>query len=288
MAEALALRGPWVRPEDDGFLWECLGLISSVEYAGRIAHGLVAVQSEWAERSVGATLDTGIFGRGLLHAALASGVRAGILESHEDLRFYQRLLDLGGLGEVPILIAYMDYLGTSDEVDPMSMERQFESVGRHMREDLQGAASECYFWRSSDTYYAFLRLGDDLASDVGGFISALVEVQENVRLDETHQGWHWQIGVNTARAQCIGDIVLPAKGTYLAAKLMQRAKSPNKGGGLILCSHAVLDGTGADSLEDLLRGRGSGKYRVERFLEDGIHQIGEAGSRGDHQRSGGC
>lgn len=277
VARALALIGPSVRSEDDALVWEAYALIAGIGLNLRLARGLHAAQSDFAERYLGSALDAGVFERGLLYGAIELCIRAGIVESNEDVDYLEAGLDSSGLAKVPIVVAYIDYLGTEDLAPEIG--EDFARLGRRLG-PLVSLLRQVYYWRSSDTYYLFLILGQDSAAHIRSLVRTLVQVQQNVRLDPRHRGWHWQIGVSLAQAQVIGDIVLPTTGTHRAAKLMQKAHRPRRGGGLILCDGGLCDGTGFGHLQDLLDADGSlPEYCIGR-RKDLVYEIAESRNRG--------
>jgi len=245
--------GAAISTELDKDVWETLILLRQSDRDLDAAEALAAAGASVGDTYSGASLDTWVYGRGLLYWALEFGVRADLIDSDEQLRRYLQPLGAGELPKVEVIIAYLDHLGTKDESFAYEA---YSAIGRKLEASVRFAKGHCYFWRSSDSYYVFTPFahGVDRAEQVLGFLSLLIDLQNAVRLHGTGM-WEWQIGVAVADPRLVADIVHPNEGTYRAATLMNKAKIRRRGGGLIVCDSGIWHGD-ATSFRAALRAHG--------------------------------
>lgn len=251
-AGQLEAQAQWVDADLDAAMWECVALLCAMGRNLEVAQGFLLVGADSSDQVVGSVLEDGLVGRGLLYRSLALGILMGVIGSEEEIDEYQSLLNTRTLKPVEIIVAYLDYLGTTD------------IVGEDFTEIFAGFAWEFaaglprYRWRSrywtfSDTYSIFGILAPDgLSAQVGAFVKDLIYVQEKMRAREAHDGWRWEIGVTIAEAIVLGDLLIPSRSSVRAASLMKIAHAPDKGGGLILVDPLVVTRAGASCLSDVI------------------------------------
>lgn len=177
LAADLESKALWVDAELDSEMWECVGLLCSIGPNLEIARGLLSAGADSAEQYVGSVLDASVVGRGLLYNSLALCIRIGVLDDPGDIEGYCQLLSTRGVAPVAIVVAYLDYLGTTDELDADFGER-FASLGRDFAGGLPTFRWRSHYWASSDSYSLFGILDSaDEGAQVKAFVRDLIWVQ---------------------------------------------------------------------------------------------------------------
>jgi hypothetical protein len=176
----------------------------------------------------------------------------GVIRDETEIAGYCELLDPRSVEPVEVIIAYLDYLDTTDGVDDNFIST-YSMLARRFADGLPSFPWSSYYWTSSDTYCIFGVLGSgEIALRIASFINDLVWVQKSQHVRMEHVGWMWQIGITIAKARVVGDVIIPSRESVMAATLMKRAKLDNKGGGLILVDSAVVRRVDAEGLQELL------------------------------------
>jgi len=254
LATELESKALWVESEADHMMWECVSLLCSIGPSLEIAEGLLSTGAESADQYVGSVLDCAVMGRGLLYHSIALGIRLGVVDNDDEVQAYKDFLDMRIVKPVEIIVAYLDYLGATDEIDADFFETM-ATLGRDLAEGLPSSKWRCHYWTSSDSYSLFGILNTDgRDAEIAAFVQDLVWLQHNIRAKASHVGWRWQVGVTVAEATVLGDIMIPSREAARAATLMKKAKLPHYGGGLILVDATLVTKTGFTSFHELLVG----------------------------------
>jgi hypothetical protein len=253
LASQLEEQALWINAELEDEVWECVALLCSMASSLEIADGLLHADAISAEQHVGAVLENCVLGRGLLYNSLALGIRVGVIEDEAEIYDYCNLLDPKTVEPVDVIVAYLDYLNTSEEIDD-KFASTYPMIGRRLVGGLPSFPWRSYYWTSSDTYCLFGVLNRDSAAlQIASFLEDLIWLQRNERARREHVGWMWQIGVTIAKARVLGDVLVPSRGSVVAAKLMEVAKRKDRKGGLILIDSRVVTRSEAKGLRELLR-----------------------------------
>ncbi|HEY2091317.1 MAG TPA: hypothetical protein VGJ81_05480 [Thermoanaerobaculia bacterium] len=242
-----ALMSLYVNAAHDEAFIEFVALLYSMGFTLSVADALWSIGAGTAHRFVGAALDIGLLGRGLIRDSVDLAILLGLVDSEQHILEIDSLLDSRKLLRRPIAVAYLDYLGVSEGEAASGIAETFAAIGRTLA---ARTGRTCYYWTASDTYCLCVTLDSEQSprdKQVTQFILELLEIQERAWI--AGKSWMWQIGASVGMASVVGDMVLPSPATTRAASLMKRAYLPNHGGGLILCDGDV----GTTGVIELLR-----------------------------------
>lgn len=210
--------------------WDIVVITSAFEEALKRASAGLSQRLAWSTALCSALIDEAVYSRGLLmHAArLANDI--GLLHGVPQLDYLISCLLRGGKNTECIIVAYLDYVGTTDA--GASVWSTFSRIGRDIAVMATDAGFASYYWRSSDAFYVFRITRDaEVATCCARLVDLLVRIQDGIFISD--KPWMWQMGVSKGDNGGLGDIFLPGDAAVAAVRLMEGAKDKLRGGGAI-------------------------------------------------------